>query len=126
MDDILLVKGAAIEASPSFTITGGSCTSLSISFRNFCSFAREPVDVILELFLGPLFVSDIKLSFFGSSRFSVTTDGLDKIATPTREKERKTSIFKFYHTLFVKLTHLCVFQSSDIIRSVTAHQRRIA
>lgn len=118
MDDILLVKGAAMEASPSFTITDCSCASLSISFRIFCNFARVFTGAppsALGLFLGPFM--DDKVSFLESSRLSesILSGGLDRIATPARKKKRKTSIFtiiyNFYRFLFVNLPTWACFKA---------------
>jgi len=108
IDDILLVKGAAIEASPSFTITDCSCTSLSISFRIFCSFARVLTGATLGLVLGPLLIGDTEVSFFESSRFSESSfsGGLERIATPTRKKEKQNKrvlIYNLYCNLFINL-----------------------
>lgn len=102
MDDILLVKGAAMEASPSFTITDCSSTSLSISFRIFCSFARVFTGVppsALGLFLGPLFMGD-KVSFLESSRLSesILSGGLDRIATPTSKKKKENQVYSTFIT----------------------------
>lgn len=84
MDDILLVKGAAMEASPSFTIAGCSSTSVSISFRTFSSFEREFTGVPLGLFLVPLFGGAAMVSYLESSRLS---GGLERIATPNQRKD---------------------------------------
>lgn len=93
MDDILLVKGAAMEASPSFTITDCSCTSLSISLRIFCSFVRVFIGVLANFVLvfGPLFTGDIEISFLESSRLSesILSGGLERIATPIEQKKER-------------------------------------
>lgn len=91
MEDILLVKGAAMEASPSFTVVGSSCDSFSTSFRIFCSFVRVFNCVVFGLVLGPLFMGDIDVSFRESSRLSgsIFLGGLERIATPVEKKQRE-------------------------------------
>lgn len=76
----MLVKGAAIDASPNLTITDCS----SSSFNIFCILALVLAET-LGLFLGPFAIEfEMVCSFFILSCFSVDTFSgkLDKIATP--------------------------------------------
>ena len=80
IDDILLVKGAAIEASPNLTITDCS----SSSSNNFCILALVLAET-RGLFLGPFVTAEFEMcSFFTLPCFSVDvlSGKLDKIATP--------------------------------------------
>lgn len=77
----MLVKGAAIEASPNLTITDCS----SSSFNIFCILALVLAET-LGLFLGPFVTAEFETvcSFFTLSCFSADTlsGWLDKMATP--------------------------------------------